>query len=292
MILYPANFLLEVLPMFYPEKQISVKGLFTVIDSQKKPGFNFEGESHPFWELVYIKDGNVGVSADERIYNLCTGDIIFHKPMEFHRIWTNDDNGPRLYVLTFEIEGDAVKKLENVSRSLDEAEKIMLERCMDKGKKAFNFCRSRQIESVADDRLCQEYCNALEDFLLLNASVDCSESLPAESTSGTKLFSDIVLYLRDNIGEKLSLEGIAERFFVSPSRIKKMFAKYSGLGVIAYFNNMKMLEAQKLLREGLNVAEAAERLGFSNQFYFSSVFKKTVGMTPTAFKIAEHKEKT
>lgn len=273
--------------MFYPEKQISVKGLYTVIDTKKRPDFSFEGESHPFWELVYVKEGSAGVAADERIYNLSQGDIIFHKPMEFHRIWSTDNSSPRLYILTFEISGNKTSELENVTRRLDEASKIMLEGCIEKGKKAFGFGRSRVITSVMDERLCQEYCNALENFLLLHAFMGQSESLPAESTSNSKLFSDIVLYFRDNIGEKLTVEAIADRFFVSPSRIKKLFAKYSGLGVITYFNNMKNLEAQKLLREGLTVSEVAETLGFANQFYFSSVFKKITGMTPSQFKHLE-----
>ena len=277
--------------MFYPEKQISVKGIYTMIDAKKKPDFIFDGESHPFWELVYVKEGSAGIAADERIYKLAAGDIIFHKPMEFHRIWSADDSIPTLYIFTFEIEGNKVKELENVTYSLDETGKIMLEMCVEKAKKAFKFSRGKVIEEVVDERMCQEYCNALENFLLMCASVGSSGSLPAESSSQSKLFSEIVLYLRDNIGEKMTVESVATRFFVSPSKIKKLFAKYSGLGVIAYFNNMKLLEAQKLLREGLAVSEIAERLGFANQFYFSSVFKKTTGMTPMEFKRAENTKK-
>lgn len=270
--------------MFYPEKQISVKGIYTIINTKKKPDFVFEGESHPFWEMVYVKNGSVGVSADERIYSLSEGDVIFHKPMEFHRIWSAENSSPHLCILTFELKGKKVTELENVTRKLDEASKIMLGRCMEKGRKAFEFSRSGAVSSVIDERYCQEYCNALEDFLLLHACMGKNESLPAESSSSSRLFSDTVLYLRDNIGEKLTVEAIADRFFVSPSRIKKLFARYSGIGVMTYFNNMKILEAQKLLREGLAVSNVAEKLGFTNQFYFSSVFKKITGMTPSQFK--------
>lgn len=270
--------------MFYPEKQISVKGIYTIIETKKRPDFVFEGESHPFWELVYVKEGSVGVAADERIYNLSEGDIIFHKPMEFHRIWAAEGTSPHICILTFELEGNKASELENVTRKMDEAGKIMLGRCMEKGKKAFHIGRGGIVSYAVDERCCQEYCNALEDFLLFHASLGQSVTLPAESSSNSKLFSDIVMYLRDNISEKLTVDAIADRFFVSSSRIKKLFAKYSGLGVMTYFNNMKNLEAQKLLREGLAVSEVAERLGFANQFYFSSVFKKNTGMTPSHFK--------
>ena len=110
--------------------------------------------------------------------------------------------------------------------------------------------------------------------------------LPADSSPDSRLFSQAVMYLRENISNKLTVEQVAEQFFVSSSRIKKLFSKYSGLGVMAYFNNMKIIEAQKLLYEGFGIGETAERLGFSNQFYFSTVFKKATGLTPTQFKHA------
>ena len=92
--------------------------------------------------------------------------------------------------------------------------------------------------------------------------------------------------MSENLANKMSIEQVAKHFFVSPSRIKKLFSKYSGLGVMAYFNNMKIIEAQKLLDEGVGIGETAEKLGFSNQFYFSTVFKKATGFTPTQFRRA------
>ncbi len=277
--------------MFYPEKQISVKGVYGLIDAQKKPDFHFEGESHPFWEMVYVKDGNVGVSADERIYSLSAGDIIFHKPMEFHRIWSAENSSPMLNIITFEAEGEKVNELCDLTLKLDEAGIILLERCVDIGKKAFTYNRGRVITAVEDERLCQEYCNYLEIFLLSLLSRGSFEKLPIESSDDSRIFSDVVLFLRDNIEKKLNVEQIADRFFISPSRIKRLFSKYAGIGVISYFNNMKILEAQKLLREGFSASETAEKLGFANQFYFCTVFKRILGITPMDFKRAENTKK-
>lgn len=274
--------------MFYPSKLISVNGVYGLIETQKKPDFHFEGESHPFWELVYVREGKVGISADERIYSLSQGDIIFHKPMEFHRIWSAENSSPKLSILTFEASGERIEELENLTLKLEEANKILLERCVNLGNKAFTYNRGRVIIDVKDKGLCQEYCNYLEMFLLSLVSREYSEKLPIESSYDSRLFSDIVLFMRDNIDEKLSVESVADRFFVSPSRVKKLFSKYSGLGVIGYFNNMKILEAEKLLRSGHTVSETAEKLGFANQFYFSSVFKKIAKMTPSEFRRLEN----
>lgn len=274
--------------MFYPTKQISVGGVYGLIETQKKPDFHFEGESHPFWEVVFVKEGSVGVSADERIYSLSAGDVIFHKPMEFHRIWSMENSSPKLNIITFEASGERIAELENLTLKLNEANIILLEKCVDLGKKAFVFNRGRIIIDIADKKLGQEYCNFLEVFMMSLLSRGEEEKLPIETSSDSRLFSDIVLFLRDNIDEKLTIDIISERFFASRSRIKKLFSKYSGLGVIGYFNNMKILEAEKMLRAGMTVSETSEKLGFANQFYFSSVFKKIANMTPSEFRRLEN----
>ena len=273
--------------MLYPEKQIQINGIYGLIDDKKKPDFSFEGESHPFWELVYVKEGKVGVAADERIYSLSSGDIVFHRPMEFHRIWSAENSSPELYIITFEAIGKKVKDLEEMTLKLDEAGMIMLERCVEVGKKAFVYNRGKVAMEISDERLCQEYCNYLEIFLLSLVLRSSSEKLPIEASYDSKLFSDIVLFLRDNVDEKLTVEQIADRFFVSQSRVKRLFSKYAGIGVINYFNNMKILEAQKMLRDGMTVAETAIRLGFANQFYFCTVFKKHSCFTPSEFRRLE-----
>ena len=186
--------------------------------------------------------------------------------------------------------GERQKELENLTLKLNDANKILLERCINIGHKAFVYNRGRVVVDVADKRLSQEYCNFLEVFLMTLLLIEEQEKLPIESSSDSRLFSEIVLFLRDSIDEKLTIEAVADRFFVSHSRIKKLFSKYSGLGVIGYFNNMKILEAQKMLRAGMTLSQTAERLGFSNQFYFSSVFKKISGLTPSEFKRKEEEK--
>ena len=61
--------------------------------------FNFAGESHNFWETLYVLDGSVCVSANEKVYNLSEGDIVFHEPLELHKFYTTSPN-TKLLILT------------------------------------------------------------------------------------------------------------------------------------------------------------------------------------------------
>ena len=86
------------------------------------------------------------------------------------------------------------------------------------------------------------------------------------------------------VSVEMSVEQLASSCFVSSSKIKKIFTKFVGCGAAEYFNFMKIARAKLQLNKGLSVLEVSEEFGFSNQFYFSSVFKKVTGMTPSEFR--------
>lgn len=56
------------------------------------------------------------------------------------------------------------------------------------------------------------------------------------------------------------------------------------MGVIHYFNHLKIMAATEMLKNGLTVKETATALGFANQNYFSTVFKRITWSAPTHYK--------
>ena len=87
------------------ERLIQVNDLVTVYNYVRPKGFYFPGESHDFWECVYIREGKVTATADERVYQLDAGKLLIHKPMEFHRIWTDDNCAPWVINISFRAQG-------------------------------------------------------------------------------------------------------------------------------------------------------------------------------------------
>ena len=51
--------------LFEVQKQIDVKGAVSIIDAWRGENFSFDGESHDFWEMVCVADGNAGITADD-----------------------------------------------------------------------------------------------------------------------------------------------------------------------------------------------------------------------------------
>ena len=75
--------------------------------------YSYTGEKHDFWELVYVDKGELEVAADYEGYKLKEGDIIFHKPNEFHNLWANGISAPNVLVISFVCHSPMMSFFEN-----------------------------------------------------------------------------------------------------------------------------------------------------------------------------------
>ncbi len=271
------------------QKPIVIHSLVTLIDAYRAPDYYFQGEQHDFWEMVYVVSGSVGITADDHIYTLSAGDIVFHKPMEFHKIWSYDQTSPHVYILSFEAEGEGLQKLENRTFRLSEQDKEALKHLVGVGKSAFsiednaenNIEENGRITDILDANKAQIYCNLLELFLL---SLEDRKIVKRNKDENAVLFSRIMQILNDNLYQQISIPQVADACFISTSKLKKLFHLYTGMGLIAYHSKMKIQKACDLIAEGHSVAEISAALGYSSPFYFSNVFKKEMGISPTEYR--------
>lgn len=100
-----------------------------------------------------------------------------------------------------------------------------------------------------------------------------------------KHMTGIIRYMYGHIHENLTLEDISNEFDLSKSYLNSIFRKYSKHAPMDFYINLKMKEACKLLQStNLYIYEVAQKLGYEDQYYFSRIFKKVVGISPQKFK--------
>lgn len=100
-----------------------------------------------------------------------------------------------------------------------------------------------------------------------------------------KHVTNIVKYMYRHVGENLRLEDICERFDLSKSYVNVIFLKCTQHAPMEFFTNLKMRQACSMLRDSdMYVYEIAQHLGYKDQYYFSRLFKKIVGMSPKEYK--------
>jgi len=99
-----------------------------------------------------------------------------------------------------------------------------------------------------------------------------------------ELVTELQNYMRRHLQEKLTLSDLAARCSISVSQLKRIFKEQTGTSVIACLTALRISAAKALIREHtLNFSQIAEAVGYDNIYYFSTMFKKQTGMTPTEY---------
>ncbi|RED60576.1 response regulator [Cohnella phaseoli] len=99
------------------------------------------------------------------------------------------------------------------------------------------------------------------------------------------LVENVAAYIKENFKEQITLESVAQRFAVNASYLSRIFKSESGENFIDYVTRLRIEKASKLmLNPHLKTYEIAEIVGYENTNYFSKVFKKAVGFTPTEYR--------
>ncbi len=95
-------------------------------------------------------------------------------------------------------------------------------------------------------------------------------------------------YLRRNYMNAVSLDSISEILRISPSYLSTQFKRYAHINFVDYLTDLRINEAQDLLKDPLrSTAEVASLVGYEDASYFTRVFKKRTGQTPTQYRRAQ-----
>lgn len=92
------------------------------------------------------------------------------------------------------------------------------------------------------------------------------------------------MIMEDHVFNNLEMECISEQLGLSYTHFRSLFKDYSGQSPYQYYLNIKINKAKELLESGEHsVKEVAFDLGFENQYYFSRLFKKKTGVSPSCW---------
>jgi len=119
---------------------------------------------------------------------------------------------------------------------------------------------------------------------MLHDYVACCEAAGPAVPHARKL-APIVSLLQSHHARTFSIEELAAKAELSPSRFRVLFRQYTGHSVIRYQNWLRINRARDLLLSGeYTVTEAAKEVGFLDVYYFSRLFKKLTGLTPSHYR--------
>lgn len=274
------------------EATVTVNHLVTVHYYEYSKNYIFEGERHNFWEFLYVDKGTINIMADDRNYTLHKGDMIFHKPGEWHTVVANGQVAPNLIVVAFDASGEAMAHFHQRVLSVDDRAKGHLAAILKESRHVFasdlNDPTLKALEKKHRQKEgAQQLIRLHLEMMLLEMiqdqdhykAVTKTASVIREYAAEEKL-AIIKNYLEEQVRSKLSLEDVCRATLLSKSSIGRIFKEGMNMGVMEYFRDLKIREAKTLIREGNhNFTQIAELLGYNSIHYFSRTFKKVTAMT-------------
>ena len=253
-----------------------ISEIYTKFYQEKGTNYNFSGEKHSYWELTYVDKGELLTTIDGVSYHLKQGDLIFYAPMQFHTQSTFEKISSSYLTINFKMNFNHADLLCNKIFSL---------------KRDSYFIVTRLIEELSNDNLYSDDLSLcyLKQLIIQMLRLDNSHfhSKPTthmQQTYENELLNDILLYIDDNIYEKISVSTLCDHFCISTSMLHSLFRKNMNNTAKNYINELKLSKSKELIRNSTHtLSEISEMLGFSSIHYFSKKFKSYFNISPTEY---------
>ena len=259
--------------------------------SDRKPDAESHGESHDFPEIFYVREGSFAMHVGDNVYSLSAGEMIMYAPLDTHY---GEGGNATASIISFRADMSLMPNIYNRVISLSDEQRAMLETVIDEGVLCYEHrapgssVGGMVIRDGVSGYQLQKLKRDLELFLLdvyRALDIASSEDPTGKQTARREQFLGALAYMRERLGEELTVEDIARGASMSVSKLKMLFREYSGGGVIDKFIDMKIERSKDLIRMGVyTIGEVAEALGFSSLHYFSRTFKARVGVSPTKWE--------
>ena len=270
---------------------IAISEIVTIHYFEFSKNYKFGGESHGFWELVYVDNGELTATAENTEHKLSKGSLILHKPNEWHTLRADGVNAAASIIISFHCHSKAMEKMSGQVFHTGANQRVLLSEIIKEAQNAFDsplsnlvtpkLHRKKEPLFGAEQLIKINLCKLL--ISLMREGVSPSHAFEKRNLD-KGLFGEITSFLANNLDKSLSLEDIAHHAGISKTSLKKLFASQAGCGVCEYFIRLKIDRAKTYIREGnYNFTQIAELLGYGSVHYFSSQFKARVNMTPTEY---------
>jgi len=244
-----------------------------------------EPHRHTGYEILFFLEGNVVYNHDNQKTILKPNDIVVIKPNTPHSL-TPIDNEIPYRRFTWWISKERMDQLTSIDSTFNymfthmgssaifhvsTIDFLMLQSKLIRMLENFNrkaFGSALQLQIDAADLLL--YLNQLVHAQL--------ESVPASQE--TSLYENLTNHVLAHLDEDLSLDDLANKFFVSKYYISHLFKANMGISLHQYVIKKRLEVARTLMLTGTDITEASSQAGFNNYSNFYRAFMKEYGTSP------------
>ena len=240
----------------------------------------FQLHMHEFFEIYVFLDGDADYIVEGMNYSLRQNDVIIINRHEMHRAYHKtqkryerimfhimpsffEENHCEEYMRVFQDRDFGTKN----KIPAEYAEKSGL---LDAIKRWIQYTdNGRKTNGAIASSVLIEILHILNNIKVLH-----------EGNNENSIVSQIIYYINKNFRNKITLDELAEQFYLSKYHLCRIFKEATGYTVIGYINNRRIAETKELYKLGMNISSACVEAGFSSYTSFYKAYRKQFGVLP------------
>ena len=229
------------------------------------------------YQLLYVSDGMAHFIMDDTVYDVCKGGIFLYEPGMVQDYYYILPEQPDVYWIHFTGRG-AGRLLNNLG--LAAGKPVSLQ-----GKEELQELFEKIIIELRFERFC--YAEMAQGYLrqlLITAARHAYADIIDKQTYHS-MFEEVINRFHRDYQTDINIARLAESYHTSCSWFIREFKKYTGYSPKQYITNLRLRHAKELLNnQYLSVSNVAALVGYDNQLYFSRLFHKYIGMSPSEYR--------
>lgn len=262
------------------------------IQHKKDTGLtHVELHHHDFYEIYYLVSGDVTYVIEGKLTRIMPGDLLLVSPRELHKVNIESNQAPyERYVLW--LRQSFVRSLSTAQTDLEAGlnplapgysnlirmtpeQQHIVRNLMEA------IFQETDSQSYGSDRMCSALMTQI--LVQINRLAQLHADEPDPFVHSSRIVSDVVDYVNHHYRDKLTLDDLAERFFVSKYHLSHEFQKHMGTGIYRYIQKKRLQIARQLLAQGEHPSDVSGLCGFGDYPGFYRAFTSEYGVAPGAF---------
>ena len=261
------------------KEPIPIKVLwFNSVTVTNKIRFSNKKHQHSFFEIHFLLSGATEYETAWNKYNVSEGNGIMFSPNTNHTAVSRTDDMKKL-CLTFNCEKDnslfeQISQKEVCTFAIDSKMKTCFETILEEA----------DLHSIFSMTLIQNCIFELICRIMRSTNIDEKNESMSEYQSDSRI-DTVKQYIKDNSCVFLTCQDVAQYCHFNAKYLNRIFKDKTGMTMLKYIHKTKIEQAQYYLENtNISLEEISASLGFANEYYFNSFFKRYIGVAPGAYR--------
>ena len=244
---------------------------------------------HGAWEFYFYLGDAMTFFLNDTSYNVEKYDLVFVDKHVYHKTSYKNNEKERILIILKDSFFNIFKDKEPIYRYLSNIKSVAALSFKSDSKKIIRdkFIRIAKLYEKDGEKEEQLQIYFAELIATISEMIDNNEVSVTKilKNKNAMVISQITNYINNHYNEKISLDFLSDKFFINKFHLCHIFRKETGMTIIDFINQKRMVEAGILLKTtNMTIFDISNTVGFQNQNYFGTTFKKQFGVSPREYR--------